>query len=393
MIFILSMHRSGSSLLAGLLKANGMSLGNDDELIEARSDNPLGFNEREDVVEFNKKLLHRDGYTSMLPNPIFSYNDEDTHNISELKRKLDNEEVRLIKDPRLCLSLPIWKKFYPDAKVILLFRHPVQVANSLEKRQNFPFTAGLAVWEYYNLNAIEQATGLDLYICNFEELKQQPETEIKKIINWLTPDVEIKDISSDFYDQNLIHNNGFEQDKYSISTTQQHLYSALVKKDISSLKLPQSNQLHPTLNILAEFHEKGFNPINGRLLDKRAKDIIKKTRATLNEKRDTLWKTSSDLKDTQWKLKDTQWKLKDTQWKLKQTKQNLTENKKEHKALIHKNKVQKQHIEKLERLINKFVSTKAAKYLNRLFNIKNTLTRNNDATLIERMRRLVNDRT
>jgi hypothetical protein len=46
------------------------------------------------------------------------------------------------KDPRNTYTLPIWLELFPDAKVISIYRHGVDVANSLKIRQDKAFANG-----------------------------------------------------------------------------------------------------------------------------------------------------------------------------------------------------------------------------------------------------------
>jgi hypothetical protein len=38
------------------------------------------------------------------------------------------------KDPRTTITLPVWQKIFPDAKIIHIFRNPIDVAQSLKRR-------------------------------------------------------------------------------------------------------------------------------------------------------------------------------------------------------------------------------------------------------------------
>ena len=54
-VFVLGMHRSGTSALSGTLNKLGFYLGK--ELIKEYPDNIKGFFENKDIVEFNKNKL------------------------------------------------------------------------------------------------------------------------------------------------------------------------------------------------------------------------------------------------------------------------------------------------------------------------------------------------
>ena len=60
-IIVLGMHRSGTSMVAGALASSGVYVGRDEELLADQADNPLGFWERRDVVDFDEHILLQSG--------------------------------------------------------------------------------------------------------------------------------------------------------------------------------------------------------------------------------------------------------------------------------------------------------------------------------------------
>ena len=63
MVIILSMHRSGSSLLAGMLSDCGLVSGGKKDLIAASKDNEKGYIEHKGVVKINEKILAKKSKT------------------------------------------------------------------------------------------------------------------------------------------------------------------------------------------------------------------------------------------------------------------------------------------------------------------------------------------
>lgn len=67
-----------------------------------------------------------------------------------------------IKDPRLSLTLPLWRAALPastDVRYVVMTRDPLEVARSLAARDGIPVEAGLALWEAYQRGAL---SGTDL---------------------------------------------------------------------------------------------------------------------------------------------------------------------------------------------------------------------------------------
>ena len=61
-LFVMGMHRSGTSLTARLLNLMGVYFGPEDALMEADRFNPKGYWERKDVYQLNKTILQHAGY-------------------------------------------------------------------------------------------------------------------------------------------------------------------------------------------------------------------------------------------------------------------------------------------------------------------------------------------
>jgi hypothetical protein len=54
-----------------------------------------------------------------------------------------------VKDPRFSLTLDEWRQHTSIGKVIYIYRHPVEVAQSLKERENLPLWLGLRTWAYH----------------------------------------------------------------------------------------------------------------------------------------------------------------------------------------------------------------------------------------------------
>jgi hypothetical protein len=92
----------------------------------------------------------------------------------------------VFKDPRLCLLLPYWRNLLPDPlAAVLVWRSPITVARSLERRDGTPLPEGLALWERYNRRAIEGLAGVDTYVVDYESVITDPRATIDGLITWL----------------------------------------------------------------------------------------------------------------------------------------------------------------------------------------------------------------
>src|SRR5688500_12751640 len=60
-IVVLGMHRSGTSAIAGLIRAMGVYAGRNEELLRPGAQNPHGFHERRDLRKICDAVLHGAG--------------------------------------------------------------------------------------------------------------------------------------------------------------------------------------------------------------------------------------------------------------------------------------------------------------------------------------------
>lgn len=142
-VIITGMHRSGTSMLAGLLQICGLDLGSNFATLgkAKREGNEKGLFEDLDFKWINKTLLRRNGGGSFDP-PKNIEIDPYIHNIIEDFLSVWNKPHPVgWKDPRACLTLHIWKKFIPmeDLRVVVITRPVEEIAASLKMRNGFEF--------------------------------------------------------------------------------------------------------------------------------------------------------------------------------------------------------------------------------------------------------------
>ncbi len=160
-IVVIGMHRSGTSMVAGALARAGLFAGSDDELLVDQEDNPNGFWERTDVVELDDAILAASGGAWF--NPPAELVDSAAHSEAAKKilARLGVEAPWLVKDPRMVITWPSWEALLGDALPVFVYRNPVSVAISLQRRNRFPLTLSFALWEHYNRRCLEILEGRD----------------------------------------------------------------------------------------------------------------------------------------------------------------------------------------------------------------------------------------
>lgn len=190
---VLGMHRSGTSMLAGLLhRSAGYTVGG--PLIGSAADNEMGFFERIDVVLQNDEFMNNQNiwWDANVAHYDWEKALEDKENGSitfkEGARGLaflndPGNAPWLQKDPRMCITLKTWLKLMNNEPAVMFtYRHPVEVAMSINKRDNsISVDTGLRLWIIYNMRAIQNSRGLCIVRSSNDAILADPLTEVQRI--------------------------------------------------------------------------------------------------------------------------------------------------------------------------------------------------------------------
>jgi hypothetical protein len=211
-LLVLGMHRSGTSLLSGLMAEAGVSLG--EHLMPAAPDNPKGFWENQPIVDFNESLLNLFGQTwaSWEPLPEHWLEDERLEGYREtlasiLDSEFGNSDTICIKDPRLCRLLPFWQPLLSERgmRVIgLVVSRPVgKVAASLQARDSMGPAQARALWMRYSLDNLAGAQELEQLRTSYEALLAAPEEFLSALQKQLGSSLALENM--EFADSSLRH--------------------------------------------------------------------------------------------------------------------------------------------------------------------------------------------
>ena len=191
-ILILGMHRSGTSALSELVQSLGIYCDNALHGTKANWENPHGFWERRDVRQLNDFLLEAAGASwyrltnfdlaAIGKESLASFYERAESIITELNK----HPSWVIKDPRLCLLLPLWRRLLAKPICIIIWRNPLEVAKSLDARNNFFVSQGVTLWEYYNLAALRGSAGLPRLIISHADLMTDTQQTLREIVDFLT---------------------------------------------------------------------------------------------------------------------------------------------------------------------------------------------------------------
>lgn len=187
-LLVLGMHRSGTSALTGALRLCGAWVGEEAELTRANVENPWGFWERRDVREICDRLLHAAGADwwkvanfdlQSIPHAVLS---EQRGRFKEVVSVLTRHDLWVIKEPRLCLLLPALRDYVENPVCVHVFRNPLEVAKSLQLRNGFSISAGLALWETYSRHALKASENLPRLFIAHESLMLDPSRTLERLV-------------------------------------------------------------------------------------------------------------------------------------------------------------------------------------------------------------------
>ncbi len=204
---VLGMHRSATSLTAGLLFSYGMYAGNEKDLLEANKSNPKGFFENKKIFLLNEIILYGYGmynwkYVANKINLVryTNYKNEIKYILNDLCSKSKKEQDIFIKDPRMCLLEPVWRNEIDmlglEENIIIVFRHPFEVAKSLQQRDNMNFSYALKLWFYYNLSLLFCIAdrNIPVLFLNHEKYFNERKEQIRKIEKFIGRDNSKEDL-------------------------------------------------------------------------------------------------------------------------------------------------------------------------------------------------------
>ena len=253
-LVILGMHRSGTSALARILNMMGAYFGPDGVSTGANQENPKGFWERRDVRRLNDLVLHSAGCDwDKVSNFTLEKVPEEIKNkfrieAAKILLEMDSHRPWLLKEPRLCLLFELWKELLELPICVHINRNPVEVAKSLYTRNKIPIHVGIALWEKYNVMALEASRGLPRVVVSHHKLMKDPVSEVN------------------------------------------NLYEQLIKKGVRGLQLPSQNEIKLFIQddlyrekidcklnwqYLSEYQSKIFDGLNtGKILNSREKLVV-----------------------------------------------------------------------------------------------------------------------
>lgn len=179
-LLILGMHRSGTSALTGMLSHLGTNPG--PSLIPAGEQvNPKGFWEHAEITALDEELLNHFGLgwddARLLPEKWWASDDIlpiRQKLLAVLQRDFGDSGLWILKDPRLCRLLPLWKDLIAElgcrTLYVLCLRSPSEVAASLLRRDGLSEPESCLLWLLHMLDAEFQTRNASRVFVSYESL-------------------------------------------------------------------------------------------------------------------------------------------------------------------------------------------------------------------------------
>ncbi len=208
LVVVLGMHRSGTSLVTHILSEAGFFVGEDSDLIKAGKWNQKGYFERWSVLHINDRILDLCGSSWLHPpeeKKVFQIELDQT--IRSLLNTYNGHQYAVIKDPRLCLTFPVWKRvFEKNIKIILITRHPDAAASSLMKRFGLSKQKCLSLGKVYNERAYRYTKDYFRFRINYEDLLTEKRKFIlNRLSSFLEIEIDLDKIAERIVDTSLQH--------------------------------------------------------------------------------------------------------------------------------------------------------------------------------------------
>ncbi len=180
-ICVTGMHRSGTSVVAGILHRHGLWLGDPADMMAANPYNPDGYFENDRMVDLNNSILELFGGTWSSP-PRFASRWMDDPRLDEVKVTARELGVRLaaghqmwgFKDPRAALTLPFWLSVWSGLTVVVTVRNPLETARSLNRRDNLTLQQGTALWSAHYRSILGHTTPATRIVVEYEAFCADP---------------------------------------------------------------------------------------------------------------------------------------------------------------------------------------------------------------------------
>ncbi|HEY2475230.1 MAG TPA: sulfotransferase [Candidatus Cybelea sp.] len=188
-VFVLGMHRSGTSAIARGISALCVYLGND--FLDAQPENPTGYWEDRNLVALDDRVLESFGlrWDSI---PRIDPRWFESRKVRKLQREaasycsktLASRPLWGFKDPRAIRVLPFWQNVLRDCgaqdSYVVAIRNPRSIAASLFARQRMVADDAYRLWLVYMVPFLHGVAKTPFVVVDYDLLMQDPRRELAR---------------------------------------------------------------------------------------------------------------------------------------------------------------------------------------------------------------------
>ncbi|BBD78878.1 glycosyltransferase [Aerosticca soli] len=189
-ILVLGMHRSGTSALTRVLNLLGAQLSS--TLWEANEANRRGFWEDPRIFGIHDELLRALGrnWDDLRALPEHWMDSAAASSARErlvdlLRAEFSQSRLWVVKDPRICRLLPLWKRIFEQLDVrmhcVLALRHPDEVARSLKSRNDHALARSRLAWLEHTAESVLGSRGFPRAVVSYDQLMTDWEAAMRRV--------------------------------------------------------------------------------------------------------------------------------------------------------------------------------------------------------------------
>jgi hypothetical protein len=178
-LLVLGMHRSGTSALTRIISLLGAQL--PQHLMGPLADNPRGFWESELLAQTHDRFLEdcKSCWDDWRELSLEAVNPEKLAQWREkiravLLQEFAAAESFVVKEPRICRFAPFFIDILDtmdiSTRIVIPFRNPLEVAASLQRRNNFTLEQGIMLWLRHLLDAEAASQKLPRAFLSYDRL-------------------------------------------------------------------------------------------------------------------------------------------------------------------------------------------------------------------------------
>jgi hypothetical protein len=194
-IFVLGMHRSGTSLTTNVLAELGVALS--DDLMPATRENARGYFESQTISFLQDRILAAFGVAWDTPTSMRALPPEwwKSPSIAPLRAQivafvnaeLEKHPLWAFKDPRTMRMLAMWGEIDPELRAeptyLLVTRHPNEVAGSLHARAQLDPVIAELLWLEHNVDTLLACRDRIAAIVDYQEWIDRPLEQARYLID------------------------------------------------------------------------------------------------------------------------------------------------------------------------------------------------------------------